>query len=178
MDDPMFSGLMVPEAKIGPQGANMIAEPAQVMVLVPQSATQTLKAIQTGLWAFGAFIVLALVAFGVWQWRRKVPDDYHGTMLPGAPSSSGPPSTAANSPGPIAKDLEAPVKHDVVVRNVDDIVQVSGPLPVWYTETDVAPADEAKVTENDASIQAMIRQREALSKDIETFQSTHMNAHL
>lgn len=199
----MFSILADGLKTEGPK-SNMIAEPAQVVVMMPNSrvnkAEAELRDLKTGIVVVGLF-VFGLIILGLW-WALSRPRQSLDVMpsmqrrpnttntvdfiakkaelkediLLGGPPQLGPQVGPQLKP---AKQLEAPIrsephklnlierrKPEAVELPLDDIVRVVGHIPVWDLEDkDIV---ETKVSESDATIAAMVRERERLSKSLET----------
>ena len=169
----------------GPQGANMIAEPAQLVVLVPGTKTgeQLLSKVKAyamiaSMVLLGLFILFVATS---WRSRKKPASDYAGTTLPGAFVTAGeaPVAEAPVVKAPVVKEpvsKMAPTAPQMPEPEQEDIVRVTGIIPVWNLSDAVEPEqDEKRVTENDPTIQAIIKSREAMTKEIEAFQSSSMN---
>jgi len=202
----MFSILADGLKTEGPK-SNMIAEPAQVVVMMPNSrvnkAETELRDLKTGIFVVGLFI-LGLLILGLW-WALSRPRQNLDIM----PSIQKTKSSVSNGPDFTAKKAELkdeillggppqfgqqrgqPVGHQVQVGPqkvtepkielqkamhmkpradvevpLDDIVRVTGHIPVWdIDEKDIV---ETKVSESDATIAAMVRERERISKSLET----------
>jgi len=198
LDDKKF---MTPIASTMIKTPGMTAEPAQVMVLMPgtraekaENALSQLKsyiAIASTCFVIGVFMMLYF-----WFRSGKKPE-YAGKTLPGiasvpagpsvpsvplvpsgplksvplsGPSALRPPQapTAPQAPqAPQAPPAPRP-EHRITF---EDIVPVEGRIPIWDTPEE-SVAGEKRVSENDESIANIIKAREALTKDIESYMST------
>lgn len=154
--------------------AGMIAEPAQVMVLVPGTRAQQAETKLASFKFYAYVIAFALLAVGLsvvyfFFWRRPV---YEGRELPGAVKSirSKTKSVIETSVKPEAKE-EYPDKFTLKQEKPylkdlqEDIVPVIGPLPTWSSEDTVEL--ETKVSENHTSVNTLIKSRESLTKHFE-----------
>lgn len=171
----------------------MIAEPAQVMVMVPgtraQTAENALGTLKTYITVFATVVVLGLFAMMYfWFFKEKKPQ-YAGKTLPGIadfqesrPDVQARPESKPNGPvrpwpesrpvRPTALSAEMPVPKSI---SFEDIVSVDGPFPVWDTPEETSNS-EKRVSENDESIANIIKAREALTKDIESYMSSGMKS--
>ena len=166
----------------------MIAEPAQVVVLMPGSraekAENALGQLKTYISIFSTIAgIIIISAFYFWFRGSKKPH-YSGKTLPGiaipdatvmidrAKEASKPAASYGPSPEATEKYEKQPVIKPVV--SFEDIVHVDGPIPIWDTPDEEPTSGEKRVSENDESIANIIKAREALTKDIESFMSTGM----
>lgn len=179
---PMASNMITP--------SGMIAEPAQVMVMVPgtraQTAENALGTLKTYITVFATVVVIGLFAMVYfWFFKEKKPQ-YAGKTLPGIadfqesrPEVQARPESKPNGPWPESRPVrptalgpEMPVPKSI---SFEDIVSVDGPFPVWDTPEETSNS-EKRVSENDESIANIIKAREALSKDIESYMSSGMKS--
>jgi hypothetical protein len=195
MDDELFSDMGLQGTLVGPKSAtfiddnvrpiqqnhNLVAEPAQVMVLVPKQreAVTELKLLKQKLYLF-ALIVVLLFAVYVWYKLKRwwngpsVPEQVH--VLPGPHTFHVKEIATEPVKEFVTQERSYEPKESIRVHesipNVrlpskDDIVEVHGPIPVWSWPEDVPTDNETKVSDTTASIEAMIKQREEFTKQLE-----------
>jgi hypothetical protein len=182
----MFPGILSSMGQVGPKSSNLVAEPAQVMVLVPgtraKQAESSLASLKMYIYLFAFFVLMVLIAIAYYYYRKK--PKYEGRELPGAYEPKiKVPELAKQEPIPERlDDLVNDVVVDDVVDNVydafnnDDIVDVYGEIPVWSTNDDIAPIEnDEKVSENSAEINALIKSREQLTQHFEKMISKGSN---
>ena len=200
----MFSILADGLKTEGPK-SNMIAEPAQVVVMMPNTrvnkAEAELRDLKTGIAVVG-LVFIGLFVFAIY-WFFSKPKRSLEDMEPVKVKKNsfvekkaelkddillgGPPQMPQLKPGSqnarsdvrsdarseVRLDVRSDVRPDVKViasaqvdLPLDDIVKVIGHIPVWgLEEKDIV---ETKVSETDATIAAMVREREKLSKALES----------
>lgn len=204
----MFSILADGLKTEGPK-SNMIAEPAQVVVMMPNSrvnkAEAELRDLKTGI-AVVALIFIGLFVFAIYWFfsrpKRSLEDmepvklkktsfvekkaELKDDILLGGPpqmpqKNAGVQNVRQDVRQDGRQDVHQDVRQNVKVHSIpllpvtqidsplDDIVKVTGHIPVWgLEEKDIV---ETKVSETDATIAAMVREREKLSKALESVKS-------
>jgi len=183
MDNEMFSGF----ANVAlPKDANLIAEPAQVVVMVPGTRAKTAEGALANLKnviviVFLVFI-LALLMF-VYYKVQGSGAKYEGQILPGIRTASEdvkptlpfvtvPPrlSTAlvkAEVPKPtaiVAKEKDFSIKA-FQPEPLEDIIQITGDIPTW-PEDETSDDIDKKITDTDESIIAKLKGREEFVKTL------------
>jgi hypothetical protein len=169
MDNAMFSGF----ANVAlPKDANLIAEPAQVVVMVPGTRAKTAEGALANLknviiCAFLVFILgLLLFLYYKVQGSKR---NYEGQVLPGiAPLDS--PTIAL---GPLKPTQEPPKDlttskpvYDIIEKPAppeEDIVHIMGDIPTW-AEDDASDEIDKKITDTDETIIAKLKGREEFVK--------------
>ena len=152
----MFPGIISSIGQIGPKSTNLVAEPAQVMVLVPgtraKEAENSLASLKMYIYIFVFFIFVVLLGIGFYYYKKR--PKYEGRELPGAYEK---PITKVAFKAPpkettevlYTKIYEEPLNPTMITY--DDIVDVVGEIPVWSINDDVAPIEnDEKVSENSA----------------------------
>ncbi len=197
LDDKKF---MTPLASTMIKAPGMIAEPAQVMVLMPGTRAEKAETALSQLKTYISIVsvcAIIVVLFGLYFWFRggsKKPE-YAGKTLPGIsqaePSKMEPINRAPVNRGPLAGPMNTkfplpepagpintfagPATVEKPRISFEDIVHVDGRIPIWEPPEE-STAGEKRVSENDESIANIIKAREALTKDIESYMSTGMKA--
>ena len=157
----------------------MIAEPAQVVVLMPGSraekAESALGKIKMYIAIVSTLVVVAMLFLFYFWLRGSSKPQYAGKTLPGitlkdtAPSNQLIQQQALPQASQQTPQQPAPVQKKVI--SFEDIVSITGPIPIWEAgEEDIV--NEKRISENDDSIANIIKAREALTKDIESFMSS------
>ena len=188
----MFSGIFTAgQQNEGPKSSNLIAEPAQVMVLVPgsraQKAENSLASLKNYLvgFAFLFFIVIVLVGLYLFFKRRT---KYEARALPGPVKESQKNTFNADHKANVSSLNINDEQSNSVLSNLsaeplgplgplgpagpkDDIIKISGKLPIWNLTDDTVLPEEPKVSENSNSINALIKSREQLTKHFESLMS-------
>ena len=187
----MFPGIINSISENGPKSSNLVAEPAQVMVLVPgtraKEAENSLAKLKTYIYLFCFIVLLIFVCiFMYYFYRRK--SRYEGRELPGAYETN---LTSVDKIEKIDEPFrpertekldrpdrpERPERPNVTqekitvesfIQPVEDIIDITGEIPTWNLSDDVAPIEnDEKVSENSAEINALIKSREALTQHFE-----------
>ena len=175
----MFSGIFTAGQQIeGPKSSNLIAEPAQVMVLVPgaraQKAESSLATLKSYIIGFGFIFILVFVLFGAYMlFKRRT--KYEARSLPGPiaekknvlPNVVMPENEQTNIQATTSSLKQATLKR----QDEDDIIIISGKLPIWSITEDTVQPEEPKVSENSNSINTLIKSREQLTKHFESLMS-------
>jgi len=163
----MFSGF----ANVAlPKDANLIAEPAQVVVMVPGTRAKTAEGALANLknvilCAFLVFILgLLLFLYYKVQGSKR---NYEGQVLPGI--------APLDSPTIVSRPLELPEQAKEVSQfkpadfiekpapPEDDIVHIMGDIPTW-AEDDASDEIDKKITDTDETIIAKLKGREEFVK--------------
>ena len=186
----MFSGIFTAGQQTeGPKSSNLIAEPAQVMVLVPgtraQKAENSLANLKNYIIGFGFLFLVILIVVGLYLFFKRR-TKYEARALPGPISSS---NSLKASDKLHAKSSATPQQEqsNSILSNLstepldlgnigtsgpkDDIIKISGKLPIWNITDDTVLPEEPKVSENSNSINALIKSREQLTKHFESLMS-------
>lgn len=171
----------------------MIAEPAQVMVMVPGTRTaqaeSRLATLRSYIFSF-ILVAVGLLVFGLCYYFIKK-RNYEGRELPGAikglyakplkqkisnSNDSRLPTALANNNHVQALKKPEETKEEVELNALppltsslvqEDIVQVYGILPIWTNSDIVSEVVETKVSENNNHINNLIKSREDLTKHFE-----------
>lgn len=182
MDDSMFANLSQGLTN-GPHGVSvisntipsgMMAEPAQVMVLVPNTraleAETKLSTIKYYLAAiFVCFILIATIY--VYILTRRKADMYKGKALPSVVED---PLEPVKEPVKVIRfEPEARIIEQHIEEPQDDIVSIVGAIPVWAVK-DSDDSAEARVDESSANILNLVKSREQFTKDIEETMSNEL----
>jgi len=191
MDDEMFRGLSdglragSVTSVMKPLNSGMIAEPAQVVVLVPgnraNAAEASLASLKTYI-SMGLFVSVALFATYVYFsfFKKSSKKIYDGKALPGISEGlmNALESNVKNEhPKMILKDtkiIPQSAPHSSLhsspqqsTTHNEDVVYIQGPLPVWNLPESSQDILEKRVDESDQSILNLVKSREAFTKDLE-----------
>lgn len=161
----------------GPQGASVIqphmvphgmtAEPAQVMVYVPNTRALAAESSLSSLkWAI--VFVLIVMSFCLYAYfyvrHRRKEAKYEGTTLPSVTIDLPPVAPVATTA--LVEAVKAPEP-----QFSEDVVSVTGPIPIWTVNED--DPVEARVDENSNTILDLIKKREQVTKDVEAAAKQH-----
>lgn len=150
-----------------PKDANMIAEPAQVVVMVPGTRAATAEGALANLKniIISVFLlcILAIIIFIYFKMKGSSAK-YEGRILPGIRTEiqEKPVKTVHPKPEEIKFDIPQSVP---VFQKSDDIIKIQGDIPTW-TEDEMSDEIDKKVTETDESIIAKLKNREQFLKDL------------
>lgn len=152
--------------------SNLIAEPAQVMVMVPGTRTAQaegkLAALRSFIFGFVILFVVAIVSIVCYYLFKN--KKYDGRELPGAIKSLKIPEVKSKPKiSEEEKIIEPRISSMPSLSSTiasEDIVQVYGTLPIWSTNEQVSEV-EPKVSENNNEINKLIKSREDLTQHFE-----------
>ena len=163
----------------GPLDSNLVAEPAQVVVLMPKRSSEgLLERIKTySLYVLIGFVVLGIL-YVYLTWKSR---PYEGRVLPGVAKQSM--DTKWDTFAATQHEIETiepvrapePVVAPVAVRaprsvqqDNEDIFKISGSIPVWDSPEEPIDIIEKRVDEHDHTVTSIVQSREAFNKELES----------